>query len=63
MEGLWCKTLFFNLLNKKKGMLLREISLIFFGGSFARTYLMTSKIKREYMDVYVDCIHKFYKGA
>lgn len=45
------------------GNSLREVSLEFFGNSFAESYVLNSKIKSHYQDAYVKKILKFFCGA
>ena len=49
--------------SEEYGINLRKVSLMFFGNSFAASYVRTSKIKKEYQSVYIEKIVKFYEGA
>ena len=49
--------------DQKYGKTLRKICLDFFGNSIAKSYVLTSKIRIEYRDHYIDKVHKFFCGA
>lgn len=45
------------------GSQIRKLSILFFRKSFAYVYLKQSKIKKNYLDLYVSKINSFYYGA
>lgn len=49
--------------NPEFGSMLREISLEFFGNTFAESYVLNSKIKAHYQEAYIKKILKFFCGA
>lgn len=49
--------------DQKYGKSIRKLSKLFFGKSFAYSYVLNSKIKGQYWVFYYKKIKKFYEGA